>query len=150
MAIEPVPSIRPAAEADAAQIRKMVGAEHLNPLGLDWRRFYVAEADGEIVACVQLKPHGKVRELASLVVAPSWRRRGLGRSMVAFAQARAAPPLWLTCRSTLIPFYDACGFHEVTELSKMPPYFALVRSLFDLAMVARLSRTSLAVMLWQG
>lgn len=128
----------------------MVRAERLNPLGLDWRRFYVVEANGEVVACAQTKPHGNVRELASLVVATDWRGCGFGREMVTFLQAEAGPPLWLTCRSALVPFYEACEFHEVRKWQDMPRYFAAARILFDLAHSFGWSGSALAVMVWRG
>lgn len=128
----------------------MVHAARLNPLGLDWRRFFVAvDESGEVVACVQEKPHGRVRELASLVVAPDRRGEGIGREMVAYLQRQTTPPLWLVCRSTLVPFYQHCGFEEVDERSEMPIYFRLLRTVFDLGRRWRPSRAYLAVMLWR-
>ncbi len=127
----------------------MVTGARLNPLGLDWRRFTVAvDGTGTVVACTQLKPHGDARELASLVVAPGWRDRGLGSHLVRHVQGEAGPPLWLTCRSALTPFYERHGFHEVRRRREMPPYFHAVHLLFDLG--RRLSGSSdyLAVMVW--
>jgi N-acetylglutamate synthase-like GNAT family acetyltransferase len=129
----------------------MVRAARLNPLGLDWQRFFVAvDEDGEVVACVQEKPHRRVRELASLVVARDRRGEGIGREMVAYLQDQTTPPLWLVCRSTHVSFYQQCGFEEVNERGEMPFYFRLLRIVFDLGRRWRPSRAYLAVMLWRG
>lgn len=150
MAIDCPVEIRAATHADAARIKIMVRAERLNPLGLDWQRFYVAEGAGEVVACVQTKPHGNVRELASLVVECRWRGLGIGLSLVAFLQAEAGPPLWLMCRTTLVPFYEQCGFEEVAAPREMPRYFAAICAIFNLSAVFRLASSSLAIMVWRG
>lgn len=150
MATDIRPYIRAATKADEARIRELVRNERLNPLGIDWRRFFVAEAKGEVVACVQTKPHGEVRELASLVVAPGWRGHGLGRQMVTLIQTEAGPPLWLTCRAVLISYYEACGFQEVNKSRIMPRYFAAARLLFDIVQLLGSSGSTLAVMVWRG
>lgn len=126
----------------------MVFAERLNPLGLAWQRFLVAEAGGEIVGCVQTKAHGGAIELASLVVAPGWRQQGLGRRLIGLIQQQTGPPLWLTCRVALVPFYRQFGFEEVDTKEEKPLYFRAVQLSF--ALFRRLTGSSLAVMVWRG
>jgi N-acetylglutamate synthase-like GNAT family acetyltransferase len=62
----------------------------VNPFGIDWRNFVVAEAGGEVVGCAQLRPAGPgAVELGSLVVRADLRRAGLGGWLVEAALARA-------------------------------------------------------------
>ncbi|MFN2148306.1 MAG: GNAT family N-acetyltransferase, partial [Anaerolineales bacterium] len=126
-------------------------AGRLNPFGLDWRRFLLAvTSSGDIVGCVQTRPHrGGARELASLYVRPEWRRRGVGARLVQAILERESPPLWLTCRSELVPFYRRFGFEPVERMDEMPTYFRLVWWMFGL--VRRLTRTNreLVVMSWR-
>lgn len=101
-------SLRLAAPADAPAVRRLVLSEYMNPLGLAPERFVVAQDDasGDVVGCGQLKPwqrlsdrgdalgalvrgaglvpnwEGDLVELASLVVAPGSRGKGLGSRIV--------------------------------------------------------------------
>lgn len=128
----------------------MVRAARLNPLGLDWRRFFVAvDRTGEVVACIQVKPHGDARELASLVVARGWRGQGLGRQMVRHVKDEAGPPLWLMCRSSLAPFYERSGFSEVRRRGEMPGYFRAIHVLFSCSRRFTRSADYLAIMVWR-
>lgn len=153
---EPAGEIRPARPQDAATIRSLVRAARLNPFGLHWQRFYVvADENGTIGGCVQLKEHRRwhkqaVRELASLVVRPSWRGQGLGAALVRHLQRQAGPPLWLMCRSRLVTFYERSGFGEVVDRSEMPPAFAILQAGFDLARLGRRNSEYLAIMVWRG
>jgi N-acetylglutamate synthase-like GNAT family acetyltransferase len=127
----------------------MVRAARLNPVGLDWRRFAVAiDGTGEVIACVQVKPHGAARELASLVVARGWRGQGLGQQMVRHVQQEAGPPLWLMCRSTLVPFYERSGFREVRRHSGIPRYFRAMHLLFGVGRRLGPRAVYLTIMVW--
>jgi N-acetylglutamate synthase-like GNAT family acetyltransferase len=115
--------LRPARAADSPAIRALVRSERLNPFGLHWRRFVVAEAAGAIVACAQVKHHRGGREFASLVVAPDWRGRGLAAALINHFVARETGPLWLMCAARLMPFYEQFGFRPVISPATMPPFF---------------------------
>jgi amino-acid N-acetyltransferase len=83
-------TIRPATETDLSAVRGLVRGERVNPLGIDWRNFVVAEAGGEVVGCAQLRPAGPgAVELGSLVVRADVRRAGLGTRLVEAALAGA-------------------------------------------------------------
>jgi GNAT superfamily N-acetyltransferase len=148
--------IRAARQQDAARIRALVRAERLNPFGLDWRRFYVMDnAAGQVAGAIQQKAHWRlhrppVRELASLVVDPAWRGQGLGSRLVRHLQNQAGPPLWLMCRSGLVPFYEQLDFREVVRKGEMPVYFAIMQAAFDLLTPGRRTIGFLAIMFWQG
>ena len=133
-------------------VKSLIRAVHINPLGLDWRRFVVAvDAHGAVIGCGQVKPHGDgSRELASIAVVPGWRRQGVARAIIQRLQSEHAPPLWLTCVSTLTPFYAPFGFVEVRETAVMPPYFRRVYRLFGLFARFSSQTDTLAVMVWPG
>lgn len=106
--------IREAVAADQATVRRIVRAAWLNPTGLYWRRFLVADEGERIVGTVQLKPHSDGSlELASLAVVPERQSQGIGAALVAAAQARAGRELYLTCRSSLESYYQRFGFRRV-------------------------------------
>ncbi len=116
--------LRDAVKADFPAIRALVRQTGINPLGLDWRRFIVAESPaGAFIGCGQLKPHSDGSlELASLAVVPAWRDRGVARLIIQALRAKAPRPLYLTCRGALGPFYEKFGF-RVLRHDEMPPYF---------------------------
>lgn len=116
--------MRKAAKADFPAIRALIRQTGINPLGLDWRRFLVAESlAGEFIGCGQLKPHsdGSI-ELASLAVIPARRGKGVARVIIQALMDKAPRPLYLTCRGELGPFYGKFGF-RVLPPDEMPPYF---------------------------
>lgn len=145
-------SLRPAREDEQPLIKSFIREEHLNPLSLNWRHFWLAEtAEGEKVACGQVKMHGDgSRELASLVVLPAWRGRGVAASLISRLKQEAGPPLWLTCRSGLIPFYARFGFEDATRSEDLPPYFRRLRGLAKVLLGLTRTQDPLAVMVWTG
>ncbi|PWH17570.1 MAG: GNAT family N-acetyltransferase [Anaerolineae bacterium] len=126
--------LRQACAADLPAIRTLIYQVGINPLGLNWRRFLVAETQaGEFIGCGQLKPHfdGSM-ELASLAVVPAWRGRGVARRIIQQLMRNAPRPLYLTCLAHLGAFYEKFGF-RVLGPEEMPPYF---RRLYWLARLA--------------
>lgn len=108
----------------------MVLAERLNPFSLDWRRFILAvDMNGQLLACVQVKPHADgTREMASLVVQPQFRGQRLARRMIEAVLASENGTLYLTCRGSLEPFYARFGFMPLPDVD-LPPYFRRLRRL---------------------
>lgn len=141
-------SIQAADKSHQSAIKQLIREADINPLGLKWPRFRVALDDtGSLIGCGQVKPHRDgSRELASIAVAGAWRRQGIASALIEELLAREILPLWLTCMSNLIPFYEQFGFIEVTERQEMPTYFRRVHRLFPL--FSRLTHTPgyLAVM----
>lgn len=123
-------SLRPAVEADADAIRDLVHSARLNPMGLEWRRFVVAVSpDGGVVGCVQLKPHRDGSwELASLVVRPDWRGKGVARALIERILALRPGELYLMCRSKLGSLYARFGFRPI-EGEELPAYFRRISRL---------------------
>lgn len=118
-------TLRRAAASDSPLIRRLIYAERLNPLGLNWRRFWLAvDEHGRVIGCGQVKPHGDgSRELASIVVLPEWRNRGVASAIIRRLLTETPPPLYLTCRAELTPFYARFGFEVAENPAELSPYF---------------------------
>jgi N-acetylglutamate synthase-like GNAT family acetyltransferase len=123
-------SLRKATLQDAAIIRRLVRSANLNPTGLDWRRFILAEdSDSTVIGCVQRKPHRDgSTELASLVVAQEWRGIGVARALIEAVVDEHTGPLFLMCRADLGVFYQRFGF-EGLKIESMPKYFQRISRL---------------------
>ncbi|MGH3144740.1 MAG: GNAT family N-acetyltransferase [Rubrobacter sp.] len=57
------------------------------------------------------------REVASGVVLPGYRRRGISTRSMNAVLARERGPLYLMCDEKWAPYYERLGFHRVTVLS---------------------------------
>jgi len=117
-------NLRPALETDARQIRDLIHRVGINPMDLNWRHFVIAEnANGHFMGCCQLKTHRDGSpELASLAVEDGDRRQGVARALIGHLLAHSPRPLFLMCRSALVPFYEKFGF-QVSGAEAMSPYF---------------------------
>ncbi|MBI4732442.1 MAG: GNAT family N-acetyltransferase [Chloroflexi bacterium] len=123
--------IRPARREDSPAIRSLIFAVHINPTGLDWRRFLVAVTPQEdFLGCGQVKRHADgSRELASLAVQEQARGRGVARAIILeLLRQETARPLYLMCRAALEPLYIKFGFRPIS-LQEMPPYFRRISRL---------------------
>ncbi len=126
-------SLRKAKRDDAPRIRSLVIEGNINPFGLNWRRFIIAEdPTGRVIGCVQLKPHqdGSV-ELASLVVDRLYQGQGIARKLIETMIAIHAGGLYLTCRSELGGFYKKFGF-QVLSADELHGYFRAILRLVNL------------------
>jgi amino-acid N-acetyltransferase len=125
--------IRLAVEGDFPAVRALILKAQINPTGLDWRRFLVAEAEGEIIATGQLKPHrdGSM-ELASIAITEEWRGQGIARTLIERLIAGHDGVLYLMCQSSLGSLYEKFGFEAIDE-EEMPKYFRRVSKLAGLA-----------------
>ncbi len=144
-------SLRKATEEDSSAIRSLVLKGGINPTGLDWARFVVAEDDsGEVIGCAQLKPHrdGSV-ELASLVVDEEQRGRGIARVLIEYLIEAHDGDLHLMCRSSLGPLYEKFGFYAL-EQDEMPRYFRRVSKLVGIIEPLRRDGETLLVMRRDG
>ncbi len=117
-------SIRPATARDAPQIKQLIRQVQINPMDLNWRRFVLAVDDSDaMLGCGQVKVHGGgILELASIAVKPESRGLGVARAIIEHLIARAPRPLYLTCLSSLGPFYEKWGFRALGR-GEMPAYF---------------------------
>ena len=117
-------TLRPALETESVAIKDLIHSVGINPVGLDWKRFIVAvDANDDVIATGQIKPHGKdIHELASIAVVPEYRGQGLARAVIEYLLKDSPAPLYLTCVSSLEPFYNKFGFVSVS-FDEMPRYF---------------------------
>lgn len=106
---------RPAHAKDIWAIRRLVLSAKLDPTQIRWSQFWIIESEGRIVACGQLRSFPGAQELGSLVVAPTWRGRGLGTYLVKHLIEQATQPLYLECLGIrLAHFYTRFGFVPVS------------------------------------
>ena len=93
--------LRPAVEADLAEVERLLSSAGLPTAGVGEHlgTFIVAEDAGALVGVVGLEVHGEYALLRSATVAGPWRGRGLGRRLVkqivAAAETRGIRALYL-------------------------------------------------------
>ena len=127
-------TLRPAERDDFPAIRSLINAVHINPTGLDWRRFLIATSmQNELLGCGQIKPHADGScELASIAVDERVRGNGIAKGIImALLAMEATRPLYLMCRSRLELFYLKFEFRVITY-DEMPPYFRHISRLAHL------------------
>ena len=116
-------NIRLATAADQKTVERMVHDAGINPISLDWRRFIIAEEDGQTIGIGQIKLHGDgSRELASIAVIPERQGQGIGSEIIRALLANETGALYLTCRQELETYYARFGFRRI-ERDEMTPYF---------------------------
>jgi amino-acid N-acetyltransferase len=140
-------TIRPAYEAEFVQIKNLIHTVGINPMGLDWKRFLVAvNAEGKVIACGQLKPHGKdILELASIGTLPEYRNQGIASAVIVALLKTEVRPLYLMCVSHNAPLYEKFNFRAI-EMDEMPKYFRRIKNVFNLAEVFRKTGEDLIIM----
>jgi N-acetylglutamate synthase-like GNAT family acetyltransferase len=140
-------SLRPALETESAVIRDLIHQVGINPMGLDWRRFLVAVTpEGQVIGCGQLKPHGGgLLELASIAVLPEHRKLGIARAVIEHLLDDSPRPLYLTCVSSMGPFYERFGFYALKP-DEMPRYFRRLSQLAGLVFTLAQRGETLLVM----
>ena len=142
-------SILPATATDDPAIRELVRIGRINPTGLDWRRFVVAvDSSGKAIGCGQVKPHRDgSHELASIVVHPDWRGKGVARAIIQDLLETHPGEMHLMCRAELGPFYEKFGFRALSA-AETPPYFRRISRLAGLLHALQREGTRLLVMQW--
>ncbi len=113
-------SIRPAVADDQAAITLLVHSEHLNPLGLDWRRFVVASDATGLRGAVQLRHHAEASELGSLVVRGDSRGRGVAARLIDAVLARATTRVLMITGAAFARHYERWGFRRIPP-AQTPP-----------------------------
>ena len=137
-----------ASEKDAHSIKKLINLVGINPMGLDWHRFIVAETpNGKFAGCGQLKPHSDgTLELASLAVIPAARNQGLGGIIIRQLLSEAGRPLYLTCRAQLETYYQQFGFRIISG-AELPKYFRRISRIAGLINALHIINVQMRVMI---
>ena len=76
----------------------------------EWRHYWVIERNDQLLACGQLKSYGSWALLSDVVVAPNWRRRGVGSQLIYQLAATVPQTIYLACHPKLVSFYQPFGF----------------------------------------
>lgn len=139
--------IRPALEAESAQIKDLIHEVGINPTGLEWKRFLVAvDGSGRVIGCGQIKPHGgDILELASIAVKPECQGQGIARKIIEKLLEQNPRPLYLMCIEHNGPMYEKFGFRAL-RYDESPRYFQRMQKLFAVAKAVRRVNESLLVM----
>jgi N-acetylglutamate synthase-like GNAT family acetyltransferase len=133
-------NLRAAKADDQKMIRKMVCRARINPIGIHWPDFIIAESEGQIVGIGQVKQHRDgSRELASIAVRPAYQRQGIATAIIHELISNEEGVLYLTCRAHMEDFYKPFGFYRVTGddlsgymafLDRLNRYLEAIVSLF--------------------
>ena len=106
--------VRPATAEDQAAITRLVHQARLNPRGLDWRRFVIAEAGGAPIGVAQVRRHADgSRELASLVVLSEHRDRGVAGRMIDALLPDEPGPVFTLVDRRYAQHFTRWDFHPV-------------------------------------
>jgi len=118
--------IRPACSSDGRAIRGLVWRARLNPFCLRWHNFMVAEVAGQVVACMQVRSCAGVREVASVVVHPSFQGQGIGSALNAHMLGRERGDVYGFCDDKMVSYYyRKFGFIKI--LGRQAPVVLRVR-----------------------
>ena len=114
-------SLRPATINDQQKIIALINKVRINPRNLNWERFIIAEDNGVMVGCGQIKPHGDgTKELASIAVEPEYQGKGVGTLIMNALLEREPGELYLTCLRHNVTYYQKFGFREL-KFEEFPP-----------------------------
>jgi len=84
------------------------------------RQFLVAEDGNKIVGCVRIQNIKGYLKLASLVVLPNYRKRGIGRKLISeIINGNSKRPVYLFCNVKNKGFYEKFGFKKI-EFENIP------------------------------
>jgi len=82
---------------------------------VNWADYWVVEVGGEIVACAKLYEGEATCELYDVFVVPAWRGQGFGTALLKQLLAQARYPVYLASLPNTISFYEALGFHRMSN-----------------------------------
>jgi len=141
-------ALRAATARDLPAIRRLVWQAKLDPTQLRWQQFWVVDCQGQLVGCGQLRRFAGAQELGSVVVAPAWRRRGIGTAIAQHAIGAATQPLYLECLGRQrAQFFGRLGF-EAVAWRDLPR--SLRRKFAPAALARTVLRLPVAVMQYRG
>jgi N-acetylglutamate synthase-like GNAT family acetyltransferase len=92
----------------------MVRGAKINPRGLRWQRFVVAEEDGRLIGVAQVRCHSDgTHELASLVVRPEHRGERIATRMIDTLLAEELDQTFMLVDRPFAEHYARWGFREI-------------------------------------
>lgn len=150
-AVEPFTAavqIRPARAAEQRLVRALVNSARLDPTNLRWQNFLLAEVDGQVVGCIQVRRYPGLRELGSMVVKSNFRKRGVGRALMQTLLAQQSPPLFLECPIHRVSFYEQFGFRLASFWEI--PWILRVKWLVGNTVLRWMTGVPIRTMRWDG
>ena len=106
--------VRPAIAADQHAILALARGERVNPTGLHWPRFFVAECDGALVGAVQMRlHHDGAHELGTLVVASHARNQGIAAQLINALLSRDRGRVFMVTGRKHAEHYARWGFAPI-------------------------------------
>lgn len=106
--------VRPAVAADQDAIVALTRGERINPTGLHWPRFFVAERDGALVGAVQMRlHHDGAHELGTLVVASHARNQGIAAQLINALLSRDRGHVFMVTGRKHAEHYARWGFAPI-------------------------------------
>ena len=129
--------LRAATVDDQPTIRRIIRSAQLNPFGLHWQRFVMAQSGNQVVGMGQVKILGDATpELASLAVLPEYQSSGIGSCIVWTLIDRTPGPLYLRCAGHNEGYYQRFGFRTLAP-AEMPRslrrFYTAMRAVLPLA-----------------
>jgi amino-acid N-acetyltransferase len=110
--------IRRAVASDQEAIRCLASGERVNPTGLKWPNFVVAVNEAAIIGAAQLRLHRDgSKELATLVVARAWRKRGIAAKLIDTIMADQPGRIFMITGRSYAHHYARWGFLPITPVS---------------------------------
>jgi amino-acid N-acetyltransferase len=90
----------------------------------DWPNYWVIEQNNRLIACARLTDSGAYTILSDVVVLAEQRQRGVGTLLLGevcrLRQLICGQPVYLSCRPSLVRFYQRFGF-ELTDSNTLSP-----------------------------
>ena len=108
MLTEQILEISNASENDWEQILRMVESSKLDNHAMSYAQFKVCKAGGEFVAIGRIRQHAECLELCTLWVSESFRKQGIGKSLVDELTTGKDQPVYLV--TEIGPYFSKLGF----------------------------------------
>lgn len=108
--------IRSARPVDFPRIVGLARKLSLDYKGMEGDTFWLAEEAGRIVGIIGLKKHPDCRELCALGVDPSYRKKGLGQTLVRTLLSSAARDIYLA--TVIASYFERCGFEKTASIPR--------------------------------
>jgi N-acetylglutamate synthase-like GNAT family acetyltransferase len=106
--------VRPAVAGDQEPILALTRGERVNPMGLHWPSFFVAERNGTLIGAVQMRLHRDgARELGTLVVSPQARNQGIAARLISGLLSRSRGHVFMVTGRKHAAHYARWGFAPI-------------------------------------